>query len=202
MVSSEQITIVYYILAIIGIALSILYWIKLYEYLKKIDKWLVIKTKQLIVFVRELSRLWTICAENSRDYESMIRFRPERGSIEAEDSNLFAPYLQLDFSITNFSIFDLKTKEVTIKAFYNHSELDPIIAEGRDVPHQQVINYIAKSRLHTNFINILKSLKKDSKNNSIQINLQNVRIDFIGDKKFRIPYGDYLLEIPMNAIHV
>ncbi|HLB70077.1 MAG: hypothetical protein OIN88_06750 [Candidatus Methanoperedens sp.] len=197
----EKITIVYYVLAIILAGFTILYRIKLYEYLKKIGKWLIFEIKKIIVFVQEAPRLWTICAENSRNYRSMIIFRPERGSIEAEDSNL-SPYLRLDFSIANFSIFDFKTKEVSIKASYNRSELDPIVTEGKDVLHQQVTNYTAKSKLHEHFIKILKSLKKEGKNNSIELNLQNVKLDFIGDKEFRIPYGDFILEIPMNAVHV
>lgn len=185
---------------------------KKYFDLKEKDKNLIAKEEQLKNWEQELTRLKEISKENLNKYSSMIEFNSMEGVIKAEDNNP-SPSLEFTFLILNFSIFDFKTKKITMRAIYEdisgrECELGtPIPAiEEMEVTHQQHSNNSAKLQpLHTNFITLLKSLKKEGKKNSIRIRLKDVKIDFIGDKQFPKSWGYdtyFELEIPIKNIHV
>lgn len=207
MSSSEQIQIGYYILAIIGLILSALYRIKLYEYLKKISKWLIAKIKQLIVFARELPSLWNISMKNSQNYESMIDFNIDYsifqiGSYSFVDTNDSNPYFRFQYSVTNHSIYDFKIDKIDMQILYQGNKLGPrITKEGSDLPHQKTIFSETKLEgLHINVINKLKSEIKDKEKLLFQID--DIKIYFIGDKKFHKNYGNHSMEIPINRMRI
>ncbi|MCZ7355805.1 MAG: hypothetical protein O8C66_12025 [Candidatus Methanoperedens sp.] len=196
--------------------ISIIYraysYFKKYFDLNKKENALVAKEVQLNNLEQELTRLKEIRNENLNKYSSMIEFNSMLGVIKAEDNNP-SPSLEFTFVILNFSIFDFKTKKITMRAIYedisgHEYELGtPIPAiEEMEVTHQQHSKNSAKLQpLHTNFITILKSLKKESKKNSIRIRLNDVKIDFIGDKQLSKSWGYntyFELEIPIKDIHV
>ncbi|MBU4374138.1 MAG: hypothetical protein KJ714_06800 [Euryarchaeota archaeon] len=201
--SLEQIQIVYYMLVIIVAAITILTYIKNLFGLKiKVNR-LGYYIKQFLVFIRLLPRLRIISEENSRNYESMIEFLPYNGSIEAEDNNT-SPYLEFHFSISNFSIFDFKTKEIAMNIFYEGYDFGTFkVPKEIEVPRQQIKYSSAKLQpLYINCIHLLKSLKKN-KEDYIKICIKNLKIDFTGDKKFCKPWKDPVyLEIPMKNIRV
>lgn len=164
--------------------------------------------KQFKVFLRQLHRLWTICGENSQNYRSMIEFCPYRGSIRGEDSNI-SPYMEFSFSISNFSMFDFETNSIGMDVVYNDNILKTITDADiellhMEVPHQEHnSNHVKIQPLSKNFIDRLKKLKAEGKECSVTIDLQNLKIDFIGDREFRKSWHDvFKLEIPMESISV
>ncbi len=209
--SLEQISIVYYILGSIGLLLSISYRIKLYEYFKRISKWLSNKIKQLMVFLRELPRLWRISDENSRNYESMIDFKIDHSifidSISSYDfikagDNISSPRLNFKYLITNYSIFDFEIQKIDMQIRYNNDDLgSPVTTEGFVLPHQKIISGEAKlEQLHPNFISKLKIeiIGKEK----LFFDIRNVNIFLTGDKEFHKPCGNFMLEIPIKRVNV
>jgi hypothetical protein len=166
------------------------------------------KEKQLKNWEQDLKRLRYISEENSKNFISMIDFKLHKVfdvSIHAQDHEI-SPDLKFNFSITNHSIFDFKTKKISLLINYEGSELGRIeISKEIDLPHQQTQYDRAKlDKLHPNFINRLKSLKKEGHTNSLKIVMSEIEIDFIGDKEFRKSWENsvFELEIPIEKIYV
>ncbi|MDP3103521.1 MAG: hypothetical protein Q8M95_02820 [Candidatus Methanoperedens sp.] len=190
---------------IISIIYRMYYYFKEYFDLNKRKNVLVAKEEQLKNWEQELTRLKEISKENANYYISMIEFNTIEGVIKAEDQTP-SPSLEFTFLIFNLSIFDFKTKKITMRATYEGYDLGTPIPtiEEMEVTHQQRSNNSAKLQLHTHFITSLKSLKKEGKKNSIIICLTDVKIDFIGDIQFQKSWGNtyFELEIPMDRIYV
>ncbi|MFZ2412061.1 MAG: hypothetical protein WAW23_10855 [Candidatus Methanoperedens sp.] len=186
---------------------------RVYSYFKKYldlnerEKSLVAKEEQLKNRDQEIARLRNISEENSKNLISMIDFDPNYTNdiyIQAGDNNP-SPHLEMKFSITNRSLFDLKVKKIHIRIY-----LDSVGEVGEinefnemNLPHQQIVSDRLKLQLHPNFINILKSLKKEGKKNLLRFNLSDVQIDFEGDRKFRKPWQyNFSLELPIDKVYV
>ena len=184
-----------------------------YSYFKKVfnlnekENTLVEKEEKLNKREQELSNLEKIKEENNIQYESMIDFilnHNDRVYIHAGDS-VPSPKLEFSVLITNRSLFDLKVKKIHMKIHLEHfGDLENIeTSELLNLPHQQMINHRLELQLHTNAINILKSIKKEGKENIVKFVLRDVKIDFEGEKEFT-KQGPYNLdlEIPVERISV
>ncbi len=179
--------------------------------LQKREKVLDIKEEQLKIWEQEHTNLINISEENSKNFSSMIEFNLYNVSetyIYAQDNEL-SPNLRFNFTIINHSIFDFKTKKIYMQINFEGSELGQIeISKEMNIPHQQTQYGLAKlDKLHPNFINRLKSLKKEEKINRLQIKIPEIEIDFIGYKEFHKSWGSFTrtlfeLEIPMDRIYV
>ncbi len=175
--------------------------------LKEREKSMIVEEKRLNVWEQELIRLKKIKEENSGNYVSMIDFNFFNINdiyIQAGD-NVPSPHLEFSFYISNRSLFDLKVNKIYM-VFYleDFGELGEInTSDVLDLPHQQILIDRLKLQLHSNAINILKSLKKDGKKNLLRLKLTKMKIDFGGDREFSKPdpYG-FNLEIPMDKVYV
>lgn len=167
--------------------------------------------KQILNFGKLTCLLWIISKENSKNYKSMIDFRPYNGSIKADDNNP-SPYLDFSYSIPNLSIFDFKTKKIAMHAFYKEYELIPPIEinEKMEITHQTHHNNgHVKHPLQQNFIDELKLLKSRRNECFIEIIIRDVIIDFGGAKEFRKSWEppldertEFVLKIPMGNIYI
>jgi hypothetical protein len=164
--------------------------------------------KQFKVFFRLLHRLWIICGENSQNYRSMIEFRPSRGSIRGENSNI-SPYMEFSFSISNFSIFDFESNSISMDVVYNNNILKTLTNADMELSHMKIhhqgynANHVRIQPLSNHFIDMLKKIKAEGIERSVTIELQNLKIDFIGDREFRKSWHNgFKLEISMESIRV
>ena len=184
-----------------------------YSYLSKVfnlnerENTLVKKEEKLNKREQDLSNLEKIKEENNTQYESMIDFvlnDAHRNYIHASD-RVPSPKLEFSVLITNRSLFDLKVKKIHIKINLEHfGDLETLEThELLFLPHQQNNIHRLESQLHTNAINILKSIKKENKENLIKFTLRDIEIDFEGDKEFtkRVPYN-LELHIPVENVSV
>jgi len=191
----------------IPIVKNIYQYYKKYIDLKEREKSLSVNEERLKVREQELIHLRKISEENLSNYESMIDFHLFNINdiyIQAGD-NVPSPHLEFSFYISNRSLFDLKINKIYMRVHLdNFGELGEINTyDVIDLPHQQILVNPLKLQLHSNAINILKSLKKDGKMNLLRLKLMNIRIDFGGERVFSTPdsYGFYL-EIPIDKVYV
>lgn len=179
--------------------------------LKEKEKVLIVKEAQLKKWEQEHTKFINISEENSKNFSEMVDFNlynVNETYIHAQDHEI-SPYFRFDFTITNHSLYDFKTKKIYMKVYFDGSELGQIeISKEMDIPHQKTQYGHAKlDKLHPNFINRLKSLKKENRTNRLQIKISEIEIDFIGDKEFRKSWGDYSrhafeLEISLDRVSV
>jgi hypothetical protein len=177
----------------------------LLKYFKKLYEWLLIRIKQLTVFIQLFPRLWMISYNNSKNFSSMINLNLHNdfySCIKPEDKSP-SPHLEFNFSIINCSVFDLKVKKIHMEVFHENTKLEPYeYTKEMYLPHQQILSDRFEYPLHENFINILKSLKKEGKRNTLRLHFTEVKIDFNGDKEFSKPWYNSTLEIPMDRVNV
>ena len=184
-----------------------------YSYLSKVfnlnerENTLVKKEEKLKKREQELSNLEKIKEENSTQYESMIDLAINHLNNTYIDANDNTPSPKLEFSvlITNRSLFDLKVKKINMKVNLEHSGVLGDIETHKllDLPHQQNISHHLELQLHPNTINILKSIKKDNKENLVKFVLRNITMDFEGEIEFtkHMPYN-LELHIPVENVYV
>ncbi|VVB85811.1 Uncharacterised protein [uncultured archaeon] len=177
---------------------------KPWEYFKKLCKWLLIKIKQLIQFIKLVRLLWKISTE-AHDSEKMIDFVPcykcSYPVIKAPDSTS-PPCIEFEFAIINRSIFDFKIEKISMNIHDNddYSVDKRNVPLDIDLPHQQVIKNSHIFSLNPKFIDKLKSLKEKCESQwiileDVKIYLKNEKSPIFCGQRFnlRIHHLDYHL---------
>lgn len=158
------------------------YFNKYYDLSKKeidINK----KDNKLKDLEQKLSTLTNIEIDNSKNYLEMVDFNPYQLYMDASDTSP-APYLEFRYYITNRSIFNLKTRKISMKILVDSYEIGHLDKHREiDIPRQKsVFDKIRLQPLHQNFVTKLKSSKRENK--PVTIRLDEIYIDFTGDRKF------------------